>query len=81
MKGHLAHKPHKYIEDEELKGMIDLRWNWVKELQDSNNIKAIKVHTADNISDILTKCHGKIIYNRLLDLVDTKANKIAEEIP
>ena len=26
----------------QLKGMIDLRWNWVQELQDTTQVKAVK---------------------------------------
>ena len=63
--------------DSKLKGMINLRWHWVKELQDSKVIKAIKVHTSENISDLLTKCHSKIQFTRLMDLVTTKAKTLA----
>ena len=61
-----------------LKGMIDLRWNWVKELQDSNEIRAIKVDTKENVADLLTKCHGRATYNYLVDLVETRAVGIAD---
>ena len=58
-----------------LKGMIDLRWNWVKELQDANEVKAVKVNTKDNVADLLTKCHNRITYNYLVDLVSTRAHE------
>ena len=38
--------------DSKLKGMIDLRWGWVRELQDKEKVQAVKVHTADNAADI-----------------------------
>ena len=60
--------------------MIDLRWKWVKELQDIKQIKAVKVATEDNISDILTKCHSRPIFNRLIELVATKADALARQL-
>ena len=62
-----------------LKGMIDLRWNWVKELQDQGKIKAVKVDTLYNVADLLTKCHGRIAFDRLLNIVDDAADKLAVE--
>ena len=38
-----------------LKGVFDLRKDWVKELQDKNQIRAVKVNTKNNLADILTK--------------------------
>ena len=38
-----------------LKGVFNLRWNWVTELQDKQRIKAVKVETKYNVADILTK--------------------------
>ena len=65
--------------DSKLKGMIDLRWKWVKELQDTRLIKAVKVATDYNISDILTKCHSRPLFNRLIELVTTKAEALASQ--
>ena len=45
-----------------LKGMIDLRWNWVRELQDAGEIKAIKVCGTVNVADLLTKCLGRSVF-------------------
>jgi hypothetical protein len=36
--------------------MIDLRWNWVKELKDDEIVSVSKVSTDRNFADILTKC-------------------------
>ena len=66
--------------DSKLKGMIDLRWRWVKELQDVQQVKAIKVATEDNISDILTKCHSRPIFNRLIELVALKGEQLADQL-
>lgn len=62
-----------------LKGMIDLRWQWVKELQDAKLIKAVKVDTLVNVADLLTKCHSRVSFNRLLDVVSESAGKAAEQ--
>ena len=40
-----------------LKGMINMRDAWVKELKDQNITKAVKVPTTENIADLLTKCY------------------------
>ena len=61
-----------------LKGMIDLRWTWVKELQDSKEIRAIKVDTKLNVADLLTKCHGRSTFNYLIDLVAERSREIAK---
>jgi len=65
--------------DSKLKGMIDLRWNWVMELQDNLEVKAGKVHTTERIADILTKCLGRITYEQLIDLVRQQAEDLLVE--
>ena len=50
--------------DSKLKGMINLRWHWVKELQDSEVIKAIKVHTTENRGDLGTKPLSREVIER-----------------
>ena len=62
-----------------LKGMIDLRWNWVKELQDANLVKAVKVDTLYNVADLLTKCQSRVSFDRLTKIVDDAALTLAEE--
>ena len=63
--------------DSKLKGAYDLRRAWVKELQDSSCIKAVKVDTLDNIADVLTKCHRKALYNNLIGLPLQQAQALA----
>jgi len=67
--------------DSKLKGMIDLRWHWVIELQDKNQVRAVKVHTAHNAADILTKCLSRNVYEHLLSIPMTVAQQLikAEE--
>ena len=62
-----------------LKGTFDLRAAWVQELQDQDFIKVEKVHTALNVADLLTKCHQRCSHNRLLALVEQRAQEIALE--
>ena len=53
-----------------LKGVFDLRLNWVKELQNKDRIKAIKVDTKYNVADILTKPLDSATRNKLMLIVD-----------
>ena len=63
-----------------LKGMIDLRWEWVQELQDAQEIRAVKVGTDQNIADLLTKPHGRVKYNSLLDQVQQRGAQLAKQL-
>jgi len=60
-----------------LKGMIQLRDTWVQEMKDSKYIKAVKVSTDTNVADLLTKCLGATIRNRLIGVVEQTASLIA----
>ena len=53
-----------------LRGMIDLRWNWVKELRDDNLVQVEKVDTKYNLADILTKCLNNVEFNRQLSQIN-----------
>ena len=63
--------------DSKLLGMIDIRWQWVQELQDTDLIRAVKVDTLVNIADLLTKCHARSTFMRLADLPMEHAVKLA----
>ena len=39
-----------------MRGIIDMRWAWVKELRNKKKIKVLKVDTESNKADIFTKC-------------------------
>ena len=58
--------------DSKLKGCFDLREAWVKELQDRNLVRTVKVDTLLNIADLLTKCQSATAQNRLLTLIDDR---------
>ena len=67
----------KMCADSKLLGMIDIRWNWVQELQDSKEVKAVKIATDRNIADLLTKCHSRKTYEHLIGLALEKAKEYA----
>ena len=52
-----------------LRGVYNLRDNWVLELKDSNVVKAEKVHTDLNVADLFTKCHEWHKMKKLLSLI------------
>ena len=47
-----------------LRGMIDLRRKWVKELRDDGICQLEKVCTRGNLADILTKCLSNVEFQR-----------------
>jgi hypothetical protein len=61
-----------------LKGVYDLRWSWVEELQDSSVIQAIKVGTAVNVADIFTKCLDSKTSNTLVECVRSRSRELAK---
>ena len=65
--------------DSKIKGMIDLRWNWVQELQDTRQVKAIKVDTVDNTADIMTKCLNRVTYEHLLSIPMREAKDLLDK--
>ena len=52
--------------DSKLKGVFDLRWQWVRDLQNTEQVQAVKVHTDNNLADILTKCMSRTLYEGLI---------------
>jgi len=52
-----------------LRGVYNLRDNWVLELKDSNVVKAEKVHTDLNVADLFTKCHEWHKMSKLLKII------------
>ena len=60
---------NKVNRDSKLKGMIDLRYQWVKELKDSKVLQAVKVASKDNLADVLTKCMTGVDKARMKGIV------------
>ena len=65
--------------DSKLKGMIDLRWNWVIELQDADQTRAVKVHTAHNVADVLTKCLSRNTYEHIQTIPCSVAQQLIQQ--
>ena len=61
-----------------LKGVFDLRWWSVKELQDKSVIQAVKVDTAKNVADLFTKCLLGYVFKKLLQCVRERTLSIAQ---
>ena len=55
--------------DSKVKGVYNLRWNWVRELRDKKKIKAVKVDTDKNVADLLTKCMEAYQMQKLLKII------------
>lgn len=60
-----------------LKGIFDMREEWVNELRDRKKVKAVKVSTDKNIADMLTKCLSASVRNNLEKEVVRIANHLA----
>ena len=53
-----------------------MRWNWVQELRDTNEIVTEHIETEKNLADMLTKCLGAPVR----DARFTQMEKVALEI-
>ena len=53
-----------------LRGVYNLRHNWVAELRDKGVVTAVKVHTDKNVADLFTKCHEWHKMKKLLKLIN-----------
>jgi len=62
-----------------LKGVIDLRWGSVQERQDKHEVRALKVHTDLNVADLLTKPHGRVKCDSLLQQVQESGVQLLKE--
>ena len=51
-----------------LKGVYDLRWEWVQEIRREGEVKCVAVNTKHNCADLLTKCLKREDFERLLGL-------------
>ena len=61
-----------------LAGVFDLKDKWVKELQDQTKVKAVKIGTADNLSDMMTKGLAAPVRVRLYTLLNQIKVALAE---
>lgn len=56
-----------------LGGTFDLRNSRLRELRDTNVVKTVHVSTANNIADLLTKCHPTHRFKTLMAYIKAKA--------
>jgi len=49
-----------------IKRVYNLRWEWVRELRDSQIVEAVKIDTDKNVADLLTKCQEWYQLKKLL---------------
>jgi len=65
--------------DTQIKGVFDLRGEWVRELRNSKKVSAMKVDTAKNIADLMTKCLSATVRERLMFELSAIAREIARK--
>ena len=65
--------------DTHIKGVFDLRNEWVRELRNSKKVSALKVDTAKNIADMMTKCLSATVRERLVFELIAIAREIARK--
>ena len=63
--------------DTQIKGVFDLREEWVRELRNSKKVSAMEVDTVKNIADMMTKCLSATVRGRLLFELSAIAREIA----
>ena len=56
-----------------MRGIYNLRWEWIQELRDMAKIIAVKVSTRDNIADLLTKCQQRPTMDRFLEMMSIQS--------
>ena len=65
--------------DTQIKGVFDLRDEWVRELRNSKKVSALKVDTVKNIADMMTKCLSATVRERLMFELSAIAREIARK--
>ena len=63
-----------------LKGVFDLRWNWIKELRDNKRVQAVPIDTTKNIADLFTKCLSASTIRNLINEVRKRAKTVANAV-
>ena len=60
-----------------LGGIFDNRWDWVEELKQVSQFKAVKIATDKNVADLLTKCLIESVRTKLFKQISEVANDCA----
>ena len=59
-----------------LRGTFNIRWHWVKELKDASVVCTVKVASAENPADILTKCFVRNEFHNRVDICHVKTKYV-----
>ena len=57
---------HGHCLQSRLRGVVDMREDWVQELRDQNLVKVVHVKSEDNKADLLTKCLANYKFQKQL---------------
>ena len=60
-----------------IRGLVDLREPWIKELRDGKKISAVHVPIGENVADMLTKYLNRTSREKLMEIVRSKAKAVA----
>ena len=63
----------------QIKGVFDLREEWVRELRNNKKVSAMKVGTVKNIADMMAKCLSATVRERLMFELSAIAREIARK--
>ena len=69
---------HSTCASSKLKGVYNMRWNWVTELRNTNEIVTKHIDTKKNLADMLTKCLGAPVREALLKEMEAVAAEIED---
>ena len=68
---------HATCQASQLKGIFDMREEWVQDLQNEKKWKAVHIDTKLNIADMFTKCLAAPVRNKLEETLESIADEIA----
>ena len=61
-----------------LRGIFDIRAQWVQDLQNESTVQAVKVDTTKNLADIFTKCLSATVRTTLMAELKHIANTVSQ---
>ena len=68
---------HSTCSASKLRGVYDQRKDWIQELKNQAIVTAVKVDTAKNLADLLTKCHSVTTRKRLQQELERIAGQVS----
>ena len=69
---------HSTCASSKMKGVYNMRWNWVKELRNTKEIITKHIDTKKNLADMLTKCLGAPVREALFKEMEAVAADIED---